>query len=84
MIMNRMLFLSIFAILGALSYGWWYNDQRIIIAKQEEIQKFVNAGPRFTAQDGQELCWVIREIAKHSYGFQNSGLNLPDCNYGKK
>ena len=83
MSLNHIVFALIFAALGALAYGWWRNDQRIIAANNERIKLFMNAGPRFTAKDGQELCLVIREIAKHSYGFKDSGFTLPKCNYGE-
>lgn len=42
---------------------------------------FIGKGPRFTAQDGQELCQIVRVIAIESYGFQSSGRTLPDCHY---
>jgi hypothetical protein len=45
---------------------------------------FRHAGARFTAQDGQDLCIVVRDIAKYSYGYQQLGNTLPECHYVKK
>lgn len=44
-----------------------------------QIETFINAGPRFSAYDGSDLCEVVRMVALHSIGFQQSGLELPDC-----
>ena len=44
---------------------------------------FRYAGPRFTAHNGQDLCIVIHEIAKYSIGYQQSGLPMPQCEYGR-
>lgn len=79
--MNRILFLLIFVAIGALSYGWWYNRAAINDREAEKLKVFVNAGPRFTGYDGQELCEALREVAKHSIGFQQSGKPMPECNY---
>ena len=50
-----------------------------------EFFLFKNAGPRFTAVHGQELCEALVVVAKESIGFKASGKPLPDCNYeGKK
>jgi hypothetical protein len=76
---NRIIFIIIFAAIGALGFGWWYNDHRISIAQQEKLEAFVNAGPRFTAYDGVELCEFQNLLATHSIGFQQSGLPLLDC-----
>ncbi len=45
---------------------------------------FRHQGARFTAQDGQDLCIVVHEIAKHSIGYQQSGKPLPACHYGQR
>jgi hypothetical protein len=79
MMINRLIFISIFAALGALAYGWWMNNNRLNMAQQEKISQFVNAGPRFTAYDGKELCEYQNLIAKYSIGFQQSGLPMLDC-----
>lgn len=79
MILNRLMFLLIFASLGALAYGWWKNDQRILVAQNEKIQQFMATGERFTANDGKELCEYTNVIAEHSIGFRQSGLPLLDC-----
>jgi hypothetical protein len=76
---NRIIFISIFIALGALTVGWWANNSRIVAAQQEKLTQFVNAGPRFTAYDGVELCEFQNIIAVHSIGFQQSGLPLLDC-----
>jgi hypothetical protein len=76
---NRLIFIAIFTSLGALAFGWWTNNSRISAEHQEKLAQFVNAGPRFTADDGKELCEYQNVIAKHSIGFQQSGLPMLDC-----
>lgn len=39
-----------------------------IVVQAIQYYRFVNAGPRFTAQDGQELCERIAKI-EHQLGF---------------
>ena len=80
MMINRIIFISIFIALGALTFGWWVNNSRITAAQQEKLAQFVNAGPRFTGYDGVELCEFQNRVAVHSIGFQQSGLPLLDCN----
>jgi hypothetical protein len=76
---SRIIFLSIFVSIGALAFGWWTNYQHIQTTQDEKVRAFLNAGPRFTAYDGKELCEYVNVIAKHSIGFQQSGLLLMDC-----
>lgn len=76
---NRMLFGVTFAAVGALTYGWYHNHQQIVQAQQSKIEEFINVGPRFTGTQGWELCEIVRVVALHSIGFQQSGLPLPDC-----
>jgi len=45
----------------------------------QKIKEFMNVGPRFTLANGHELCEVVRAVALHSIEFQQSGLELPDC-----
>ena len=78
---NRILFVITFAAVGALAYGWYYNNQRIIKAQETFIEKFISAGPRFTAYDGQELCERVRELETYSYGYKDSGRKPLNCNY---
>jgi hypothetical protein len=78
-LIDKAIFVIIFFSVGALTYGWLYNANRIAEAQQLSISSFVNAGPRFTAYDGKELCEYQNVIAKHSIGFQQSGLPLLDC-----
>ena len=79
MMINRLIFIAIFTALGALTFGWWVNNSRITAAQQEKLTQFINAGPRFTGYDGVELCEFTNVIAKHSIGFQQSGIKLLDC-----
>ena len=76
---SRIIFLSIFMAIGALAFGWWTNYQHIQDAQAVRMQAFLNAGPRLTAYDGVELCEYMNAIAKHSIGFQQSGLIMLDC-----
>lgn len=80
---TRLLFGTIFAAVGALSYGWWYNNQRIVSAQQAQIEKFISAGPRFTARDGQDLCERVRTLEAASYGYRDAGRKPLDCDYLK-
>ena len=76
---DKAIFVIIFLSVASLTYGWLYNAQRISESQQLSISSFVNVGPRFTAYDGKELCEYQNIIAKHSIGFQQSGLPLLDC-----
>ena len=67
--MNKLLWFVIVLMWAAWSADYFY---------------FRHAGARFTAQDGQDLCIVVREIAKHSYGYQQAGKTLPECHYIEK
>lgn len=49
-----------------------------------QVYRFINAGPRFTAQDGRALCERVNALEEHSYGFANAGLKPLDCNYGTR
>lgn len=82
--MHRILFVLIFVSLGALANGWWTNREHIIAHQAAKVDAFIAAGPRFTAKDGQKLCEALREIAKYSTGFQQSGKPLPTCDYGER
>lgn len=59
---SRILFVLTFMAVGALAYGWWNNHQHISTIHQAQVQKFINSGPRFTAQDGQELCERVQKL----------------------
>ena len=83
---QRILFLTIFALIGALGYGWWYNNYQIITVQQERDQErmhaFMAQGARFTAQDGQDLCERVRALEERSYGFKDAGKTPMSCDYG--
>lgn len=80
---NKILFVVTFAAVGALAYGWYYNNQRIITTQQAFIDKFIGVGPRFTAYDGQELCERIQELERYSYGYTEAGRKPLDCHYSQ-
>lgn len=82
-VINKILFVITFAAVGALAYGWYYNNQRIIMAQEVFIEKFINAGPRFTAYDGQELCERIRELELYSYDYKNTDRKPLNCHYSQ-
>ena len=48
---------------------------------EQQIKTFMSVGPRFTGKQGQELCLVVAELAKNSYGYRASGKPVPTCNY---
>ena len=75
----RALFIILFLSVGALTYGYVTNRNNIATHELDRIQAFINAGPRFTGYDGKELCEFQNVIAKHSIGFQQSGIKLLDC-----
>lgn len=48
-----------------------------------QLWAFVNAGPRFTADDGQVLCDRVRALEGLSPEFRQSGRVVMPCTYGK-
>lgn len=68
-------------IVGALVVGWAVNRDNIQELQAAQIQQFINAGPLFTAQQGQQLCEEVRALAEESYGYRASGKPLPVCDY---
>lgn len=54
-----------------------------VLIQGYHLYTFVNAGPRFTATDGQELCARVRALEMHSYGFRDAGRMPLDCEYNK-
>jgi len=54
------------------------------IDAQQKIQFFVAAGPRFTSQDGQELCERVKALESFSYGYRDAGKKPLDCRYGAR
>lgn len=65
---------ALILVIGIGVYSYLQDLQMI-----RKIENFMNVGPRFTLANGHELCNVVREVALHSIGFQQSGLELPDC-----
>lgn len=65
---------ALVAVLGLGIYSYLQDLQT-----EERMKSFMNVGPRFTANDGRDLCETVRMVALHSIGFQQSGLSLPDC-----
>ena len=51
------------------------------VESQQKIQSFVAKGPRFTAQDGQELCKRVKALEVASYGYRDAGKVPLSCNY---
>lgn len=78
---DRVIIFIIFVAVGALAYGWWFNNQRIVATQQEQIQRFMDKGSRFTAQDGKQLCERIMELEKRSYGYRDAGKTPLPCDY---
>lgn len=75
--------LGLSAVVGALVVGWAVNRDNIQELQTAQIQQFINAGPRFTADDGRALCEVVRALAQESYSYRASGKPLPVCDYLK-
>lgn len=84
---HRALFVLMFAFLGALIYGWWYNSHRIGALQRERMDEkmevFMRKGARFTASDGQTLCLRIQRLEMTSYGFLAQGFVPEPCEYGQ-
>ena len=75
-------FFSTISLIGVVALmGYEYLQA---IDAQQKIQSFVSAGPRFTAQDGQELCERIKALRSFSYGYRDAGNKPLDCRYGAK
>lgn len=47
----------------------------------DQASRFIQQGPRFTAQDGQVLCERIRALEQASYGYRNAGKTPLACDY---
>lgn len=74
MIISRVLStISIIGVFGLIGYEYIQA-----IELQHQLQSFVNKGPRFTAQDGQELCERVKAL--------ETSLGKPqlDCLYNVK
>lgn len=67
----------VYAMIGVLIAG-------SVLFQFFQIYAFMSAGPRFTAQDGQELCQRVQALEKYSYGFHDAGKRVDSCNYGVK
>ena len=75
-------FFSTISLIGVVALmGYEYLQA---IDAQQKIQSFVSVGPRFTAQDGQELCERIKALRSFSYGYRDAGKKPLDCRYGAK
>lgn len=83
MVKNSLL-IFIFFVLGVLSVGWWTNCAAIVAKNEAALQKFVSVGPRFTGDQGQELCERVRLLEEFSIGFRQSGHKPLDCDYGAR
>jgi hypothetical protein len=75
----RILFVILFLSIGALTYGYVTNRNNIAVHELGRIQAFINAGPRFTAHDGKELCEYVNAVAKRSIDSQKSVIPMMDC-----
>lgn len=51
---------------------------------QQQVKSFVAVGPRFTAQDGQELCERVKALEAASYGYRDAGKKPLACDYLKR
>lgn len=49
-----------------------------------QLWRFVNAGPRFTTHDGQELCERVRRLESVSYGYRDGGGAPLSCRYEER
>lgn len=70
---------SLIGVIGLIGYEYLQ-----VIHTQQKLQTFVNAGPRFTAQNGQELCERVKALETVSYGYRDAGKKPLDCSYNQK
>lgn len=47
----------------------------------DQANRFIQQGPRFTAQDGQALCERVRALEATSYGYRAVGKLPLTCDY---
>lgn len=80
MIISRILStISILGVVGLIGYEYVQA-----IELQQRFQSFVSKGPRFTAQDGQELCERVKTLEELSYGYKDTGRTALSCNYSER
>lgn len=80
MIISRILAtISLIGMLGLVGYEYLQYVQ-----EQARVISFMNAGSRFTGQQGQELCERVRALEERSYGFRDAGKTPLDCRYEKR
>jgi len=61
---NLVIWIPVGAILSYLLFGAIQQKQHLAEAI-EHLEKFRNVGPRFTAQDGDELCEDVRKLQEY-------------------
>lgn len=71
--MRSVILFAICAVIGGMATHQYLEWQRL----NSVMERFISAGPRFTANDGQILCLRIRELER------KTNLPVSDCHYSK-
>jgi heme exporter protein D len=74
-ILDHLIWLFVGISLAAVAVNHWmlvrHNNEML-----QRLETFRSVGPRFTANNGQDLCESTREIQRHV------GLPMRDCTFG--
>jgi len=73
--MNWLFWLPAGALMGYLWVGTLQQNQHNATVL-EQLESFKSKGPRFTADNGDDLCRSVQELQRHA------GLPVRDCTFG--
>jgi hypothetical protein len=73
---NLLVWIPVGAILSYLLFGAIQQKQHLAEVV-ERLESFRSVGPRFTAQDGDELCRDIQALQRRA------GLEARECRFGE-
>lgn len=79
MIYRSMAAVSLAGLVALAGYELYVDAQQTA-----RMDRFMAAGPRFTAKDGQELCERVRALESASYGYRDTGKVPLSCEYAHK
>jgi hypothetical protein len=74
--LNWLVWLPAGALIGYLWVGALQQNQHNA-AVLAQLQSFKSVGPRFTADNGDDLCGSVQELQRHN------GLPVRDCTFGE-
>ena len=73
---NLVIWIPVGAILGYLLFGAIQQKQHFVEVV-DQLESFQQKGPRFTAQDGDDLCRDIQALQRRA------GLEARECRFGE-